>query len=90
MKRCVSSLVLALGSSFVALTALADTEVTLEELPAPVRQTVEREVKSGTILEIEREDEHGTVVYEVEFIEASIKYEIDVSPDGALLRRHRD
>ena len=57
----------------------ADVEVTLEQLPEPVRKTVVREVKGGTM-----------IVYEVEFIDDAIKYEIDVAPDGTLLRRHRD
>ena len=71
-------------------TALADVELTLEELPEPVRQTVVREVKNGTITEIERDDDKSGTVYEVEFREDAVKYEIDVAPDGALLRRHRD
>lgn len=71
-------------------TAFADVELTLEELPEPVRQTVVREIKGGTIHEIERDDHHGVVEYEIEFTVDAIKYEIDVAADGALLRRHRD
>jgi uncharacterized membrane protein YkoI len=71
-------------------TALADVALTLEELPEPVRQTVVREVKGGTIHEIERDDDHGAIEYEVEFTADGLKYEIDVAADGSLLRRHRD
>jgi uncharacterized membrane protein YkoI len=74
----------------VAGDAAADYALSIEELPEPARQTVVREVKGGTILEIERDDDHGATVYEVEFVENQIKYEIDVAPDGALIRRHRD
>ena len=90
MKRWILGSLIIAGCSTLAGTALADVDVTLEELPEPVRQTVVREAKGGEILEIERDDEHGQTVYEVEFIESAIKYEIDVSPDGSLLRRHRD
>jgi uncharacterized membrane protein YkoI len=71
-------------------TALADVELTLEELPEAVRQTVVRETKGGTIHEIERDDDRGVIEYEVEFTLDAVKYEIDVAADGSLLRRHRD
>jgi len=90
MKRWMLATWTAAVCSTLAATALADVEVAVEELPEAARHTVVREVKGGQILEIERDDEHGQTVYEVEFVESSIKYEIDVAPDGGLLRRHRD
>lgn len=75
----------------VPMRALADVDVTLEELPEPVRRTALREVKDGTITDIERDTEKGVIVYEVEFIEkGGAKYELDIAADGTLLRRHRD
>ncbi len=71
-------------------TALADVDMTLEELPEAVRETAKREVREGTIIDIERETERGATVYEVEFIEQGKKYELDIAQDGTLLRRHRD
>jgi len=72
--------------------ALADDEdLTLEELPEPVRQTALREAKDGTITDIERDTEGGVTVYEVELREKDgKKFELDISADGTLLRRHRD
>ncbi len=74
----------------LAGSAFADVNMTLEELPEAVRQTVVREVKGGTIHEIERDDHRGVIEYEIEFTVDAVKYEIDVAADGALLRRHRD
>lgn len=71
-------------------SAAADRDLTLEELPEPVRQTAIREVKHGTIVEIEEDDDKGELVYEVEFVLDGIKYELDIAPDGTLLHRHRD
>ena len=71
-------------------SASADVDLTLEQLPEPVRQTTVREVKTGRIVEIEQDDEDGSTVYEVEFILDDVKYELDIAPDGTLLRRHRD
>lgn len=89
MRWTLGTLILAGGLALVE-PAYADVEIALEELPEPARQTVVREVKGGQILEIERDEDHGRTVYEVEFLEDQIKYEIDVAPDGTLLRRHRD
>ena len=71
-------------------SAAADRDLTLEELPEPVRQTAIREVKHGTILEIEEDHDKGELVYEVEFVLDAVKYELDIAPDGTLLHRHRD
>lgn len=80
------------ASALVLLTstALADVNLRFDELPEPVQKTVAREVRGGRILEIEREDEHGKTVYEIEYEADGRKYELDVAPDGTLLRRHRD
>jgi uncharacterized membrane protein YkoI len=76
---------------FLPATVLADEDLTLEQLPEPVRQTALREVKDGTITDIEREIERGVAIYEVEFTEKSgTKLELDIGEDGTLLRRHRD
>jgi uncharacterized membrane protein YkoI len=74
----------------VSASALADIQLTLEQLPEPVRKTALVEVKAGRIVEIEQEDDDGETVYEIEFVLDDIKYEIDVAPDGTLLRKHRD
>lgn len=76
--------------SLLPAVALADEDIPLEQLPEPVRQTALRELKGGTITDIERELERGATIYEVEFIDQGIKYELDIAEDGTLLRRHRD
>jgi uncharacterized membrane protein YkoI len=86
--KIITTLIAAL--SFVPAIALADVDIPLEQLPEAVRQTALREVKGGTITDIEQETEGGATVYEVEFIDQNIKYELDIAADGTLLRRHRD
>jgi uncharacterized membrane protein YkoI len=73
-----------------AAAAHADDEIPFDQLPPPVQRTAQAEVKDGTILEIERDQERGQTVYEIEFIQGDVKYELDIAPDGTLLRRHRD
>lgn len=90
MKRTLSPFAAAFVTLLTAPLAFADQNVTLADLPAPARQTVQREVGAGQITDIEREEEGGSVYYEVEFTAANRDYEIDVAPDGKLLRREND
>lgn len=77
---------------FAALTtpALAGEDITFDQLPAAVKATVQREVKTGQILEIERDSKKGQPIYEIEFLDAGVKWEIHVAPDGKLLTRKED
>jgi hypothetical protein len=78
------------AAAFVTPTlALAGEHVALETLPAPVKVTVQREVGSGSITEIERDFEHGRFVYEVEFVKDGVEWEVEVAEDGAVLERSR-
>jgi uncharacterized protein YpmB len=68
----------------------AGQDVTLEQLPAAVRATVERELKGGKIKDIETDREGGQVIYEVEFTLDGNDWELDIAPDGKLLERRID
>jgi hypothetical protein len=69
---------------------LAGQDVSLDQLPAPVRATVERETKGGQITDLERDQEHGQTIYEVEFALDGKQYELDISAEGQLLERRLD
>jgi uncharacterized membrane protein YkoI len=85
MTRIVIATLLSLG---LATSVSADANVTLEQLPEPVRQTVLKEVKTGQITDLERDDrKDGSVVYEVEFLFEKVEYELDVAPDGKVLKK---
>ena len=45
---------------------------------------------AAEISEIERDDDEQGTVYEIEFRENNRKFELDVSPEGQVLRRHAD
>jgi hypothetical protein len=67
-----------------------DVRLTLDQLPAAVRATVEAEVGTGSITKIERELEPAGPEYEVDYAREGVKYELDVAEDGKLLRSKRD
>jgi hypothetical protein len=68
-----------------------DVELTVDELPAAVRTVVDAEVGSGTITDIERDQERSGVTFEVDYTNASgERWELDVAEDGKVLRSKRD
>ncbi len=86
--------VLLVGLSAVAPIALParpapaqEEEITLDQVPAEVKATIERESAGGTVTEIERETKDGKVTYEVEFLRGGQEIELQIAPDGAVLRQ---
>ena len=69
----------------------SEERVTLSQLPRAVRATLRRESRGGEIEELEREVEHGRVIYEaeVEFETGGreLLYEIEIAENGTLLSK---
>lgn len=61
--------------------------LTLAEVPAPVRTTIENETRGGEIKEIERSQKHGRTVYEVEYTRDGKKNEVVIAEDGSVVKR---
>jgi uncharacterized membrane protein YkoI len=59
--------------------------VTLADLPAPARATVEKLMGEGKIKKIEKTVEDGTIVYEVEGTAGGKNVEYDIGTDGKVL-----
>lgn len=89
MQRCIRVVLTVAALTAGAPVALAD-DVSMEQLPDPVRETVQREAGDAQILEIERDREPSGTVYEVEVLQEGRKFEIDIADDGRLLQRHED
>ncbi len=69
---------------------LAGQDISIDQLPAPVRSTVDRETKGAQITDIEEDEEHGKVIYEIEFTLDGKQFELDVAADGTLLEWRLD
>lgn len=80
----------ALALTAAAPSALAGTDVKLDQLPKEVQKTVEDETKDGKIKDIERDTEQGRTIYEVEFTTGGEDFELDIAEDGTLLERRLD
>lgn len=78
-----------------AMTAWAgegknEEKVTLDKVPAAVKETLLKEVKDGKITEIERETKGDVVTYEADAIIDGKKREITVAADGKLISNKPD
>ena len=68
-----------------------EVTVTIDQLPAPVRQTIETQSAGGKIHEIEKETEGGKTIYEAEVKMTDGKeYEISVAEDGKLISKEQE
>jgi hypothetical protein len=96
MRRTAAFAVLAAATALTwsAWTAGAGEDVTLEQVPGPVRATIEREVGGvdvkTRIKEIEREKKDGKRAYEVEFVRDGKTWEMHVAEDGSVVKMKKD
>src|SRR5436305_691166 len=58
----------------------------LKDVPAPVRQGIERRLNGAEIKTIVKEKEHGAVHYEIESLLAGKHRDFELDPAGALLK----
>lgn len=94
MKTRILPLIAACFAAIVAfaIPAQAGHKISLDQVPAPVKATIQREVQTGKLGEIERETaKDKPTVYEVEYTAADGKaYELKIAEDGKLLAKEAD
>lgn len=73
-----------------ASTAWAGSDVALEDVPAAVRATIEREMQHGMLLDLEWEGNAKVPHYEVEYSRDGVEWELEVLEDGTVLSHERD
>jgi len=67
-----------------------EEEVSLDQIPAAARQALLAAAGGAKIVEVERETEHGLVLYEAEWIADGRKHEAEVTAEGALVELEED
>lgn len=89
MKCLITGFVLC---AFIAATGLAglagkyeEEEISWSEVPAAVKETINREVKDGKITEVVKKTIRGKTIYEFEVKRGKKELDYSVSPDGKLL-----
>lgn len=61
-------------------------EVTIDQLPAAVRATLESQAQGGTIEEIEKKTKGGAEIYFAEVLKDNQKLEVKIAADGTLIK----
>jgi hypothetical protein len=77
----------------LALIGCAGNEVktSINEVPAAVRATIEKEAGGGKITEFEKESHKGKTVYSADITDNSgKKWDVDVAEDGTLISKKPD
>jgi uncharacterized membrane protein YkoI len=67
-----------------------EVEMTLDQVPAPVRATLNREADGATIKTVDKEQSHGKTVYETDVMSGGKNWEIRVDENGRLLSKKVD
>ena len=71
----------------VARAAEEEERVTMDQVPAAAKATIERETKGATIKELTKETEGGKLVYGAEIVRDGKESEIHVAADGTVTKR---
>ena len=68
-----------------------EAPLSIDQVPDAVKATLLREAQGGTVMEIERENEDGQIVYGAEVVINGQPFELKVAPDtGKLLSKEAD
>jgi hypothetical protein len=64
--------------------------VSINDVPKPVKKTILKEAKGGTVEEIEREQDDGKVIFDADIVVDGKKFELKVAENGKLLSKEAD
>ena len=64
-----------------------EERLTMDQLPAAVRASIEKESAGGTVGEVEKETERGQTFYEAEIVKDGKESYVHVAENGKVLKR---
>jgi len=64
-----------------------EVTVTLDQVPAPVRDAIRAEAGDNPIKEIEAETKNGQTIYEAEWVAGGKEVELKLSADGKIIKK---
>lgn len=67
-----------------------ETPVALNDVPAPVRATLDRESAGGSVTEIERELKNGKTVYSADLTVKGVAWDITIAEDGTVISKTKE
>ena len=81
-------IVLLIGSVITSCGLLGkkETDVTITQVPAPVRAAIEKVTTGSTVKSIEKIERNGKVTYEVEYVKEGKELEAYFTEDGTQVK----
>jgi len=67
-----------------------EVAVSLADLPAAARATLERESAGGKVTEVEKENKNGRTVYSADLMVGGVAWDITVAEDGTVISKERE
>ena len=67
-----------------------ETAISIDQVPAAARKTIEAQAQGGQITAVGKETEKGKTIYEASVTKNGQKYEVEVAEDGTLLENEKD
>ena len=98
-KSIAAAVVVVVGSGSLAWSLLRDPDrayreqpeveqaITIDQVPAAVRATINRESAGGVVQEIQKESEPGEVEYDVDIVKGGHKIGLEIAENGSILER---
>ena len=62
-------------------------KVSMDQVPAPVKATIEKEAKGAGVADVTKEKKNGKMYYEAHIKQKGLAHYVQVSPDGKVLKR---
>lgn len=81
-----------IGAIVFAFTfpAHAGEDIAVAELPVTVTKAIAEKHPGSTLLSAEKENEKGQMYYEVKIRDGSVQRQLDVNPEGVILKTEID
>jgi uncharacterized membrane protein YkoI len=86
----VAGVAICIGEVAIQKTAGNETELSIDQVPGPVKAAILAEAQAGTIGEIEMTTENAQAVYEADVMVGGQKLEVKVAANGTLLSKAAD
>lgn len=67
-----------------------EVPVAMNDMPAAVRATLDRESAGGTVTEVEKEVKKGKTVYSADMVINGVAWDIEVAEDGTVISKEKE
>jgi hypothetical protein len=89
--RYVIAIMMAFAVMFGALAsptmAGGGDKISMDQVPAPVKATIQKEAKGADVADVTKESKNGKMYYEAQIKQKGLDRYVQVAPDGKVMKR---